>query len=75
MKTIQQVPLKDGESIFILDYNEQNSELTFRTSRVPEHKQTEKVKIINDKVYTYLYNFHISFIEQFINLNNQLCKD
>ena len=71
MKTIQQVPLKDGESIFILDYNEQNSELTFRTSRVPKHKQTEKVKIIDDKVYTSICNFHVSFIEQFINLNEQ----
>ena len=41
-KIIQQVPLGDKESLYILDFNKEKEELTFRTSRIPEYKQTEK---------------------------------
>ena len=40
---IQMVSIGE-HALFIVDYK--NSELTFRTSRVPEHRQTEKVTII-----------------------------
>jgi hypothetical protein len=63
---IQMVSMGE-HALFILDYK--NSELTFRTSRVPEHRQTEKVTIDSDMVYTNLYKFHISYLNNFIREN------
>lgn len=68
MKNIQQV--FTGESyLYIIDWNEETKELTFRSSYNPENLQKEVVKISGQFVYTNLYHFHISYLQQFIELN------
>ena len=64
--TVQMVSMGE-HALFILDYK--NGELTFRTSRAPEHRQTEKITIDSNMVYTNLYKFHISYLNNFIREN------
>ncbi len=60
--------VKMGEhALFILNYKD--GELTFRTSRVPEHRQTEKITIEGDMVCTNLYKFYIGYLNNFIREN------
>lgn len=49
--------------IFLININDEN-ELTFRTSRNPQYKQTEKIIIEGDFVYTNLYFFHIDYLNK-----------
>ncbi len=67
MRTIQQVPLKSGDSLYILGYDD--GKITFRTSKNPKQKQIEAIKIVDEKVYASEYNFHVSFLQEFITLN------
>ncbi len=70
MKVIQLVPLPSGEYIFITGFDTETSEMTFRTSRVPEYKQKEVVKS-DDKgmLHTSLYFFNGAYLQKFINEN------
>lgn len=67
MSTIQQVPLKSGDSLYILGYDD--GKITFITSKNLKQKQIETIKIVEETVYTTEYNFHISFLQEFISLN------
>lgn len=64
--TIQMVSMGE-HALFILDYKD--GELTFGTSRVPEHRQTENITIDSDIAYTNLYKFHIGYLNNFIREN------
>lgn len=66
-KIIQQVPLGDKESLYILDFDKE--ELTFRTSRVPEHRQTEKIQLRDNNICTNLYFFHQNYLVKFLQEN------
>ena len=70
MKLIQLIPLPNGEYIFLTGFDLDNSELTFRTSRIPEMLQTESIKA-DDKgmLHTSLYNFNGQYLQKFINEN------
>ena len=70
INTIQMVCLNDGQSLFILDFDKKKDELTFRTSRIPEHKQTEKITRNGDNIHTNLYFFNRSYLEHFITIND-----
>lgn len=65
-KFIQMVVTSEDNSLFILDFNEETNELTFRVSRNPEHRQIQKVNIIENIVYTQAYNFHVSYLQNFL---------
>lgn len=67
---VQQVPFRDFESIYIIAFNKETDELTFRTSRVPEHKQTEKITRLGNDVSTHLYAFPLFYLDKFIFENN-----
>jgi hypothetical protein len=68
-KIIQQVPLGDKESLYILDFNKEKEELTFRTSRIPEYKQTEKIQLRDNNICTNLYFFHQNYLVKFLKEN------
>lgn len=70
MRVIQMIPLPSGEYLFITGFNMDNNEMTFRTSRIPEMKQTEVIKA-DDKgmLHTALYNFNGQYLQKFINKN------
>ena len=68
-KVIQMVKTSDDNSLFILDFDEENEVLTFRTTRMPNYRQNEKVKISEDMVYTNLYHFPIFFLTKFVTAN------
>lgn len=60
-----------GESMFLTHYDFEGQELTFRTSRVPQREQKEKVQILeNNMVHTSLYHFPIQHLQKFINETN-----
>jgi len=63
------IQTSEDNSLFILDFNKETNELTFRVSRNPEHKQVQKVTFAEDMVYTQAYNFHIGYLNKFINEN------
>lgn len=68
MRNIQQI--YTGESnLYIVGWNDQTKELSFRSSRNPENLQTEVVRIEGNFVYTSLYHFHKNYLQQFIALN------
>lgn len=70
--TIQMIPTSEDNSIFIINYNMKTNELTFRTTRVPEHLQTEKLqKGVNGMLHTNLDSFHESYLSKFI-VENEL---
>jgi len=69
MKTIQMVVTSDVTSLFLIDFNEDTQELTFRSSHNPTHKQIEKVLIKDDLVYINSRYFHIGFIEKLLKEN------
>ena len=55
--------------LWIIDFNEETNELTFRVTRNHKHLQKEKIVIKDDTVYTNLYLFHISYLKKFLNEN------
>ena len=63
---IQQIPLGDGHNLYLLGYNQTTGVLTFRTSRVPEHRQEETIKQVGEFIHTNLYKFHVSFLLKLI---------
>ena len=69
MKTIQMVVTSDVTSLFLLDFDEDTQELTFRSSHNPEHKQTEKVLIKDELVYINSGHFHVGFIQKLLKEN------
>ena len=69
MRTIQMVVTSDDTSLFLIDFNEDTNELTFRSSRNPEYKQTEKIEIKDDVAYLNLHYFHMGFIQKLTESN------
>ena len=65
-KVIQMIKTSDEGYIFITGFNPETRELTFRTSRNPQHLQTEKIVIREGFVYTNLYFFQTGYLEKFI---------
>ena len=66
-KVIQMVKISEDNNLWIIDFNEETKELTFRVSRNHKYLQKENI-VINDKmVYTNLYFFHIDYLKKFIN--------
>ena len=47
----------------------ENEELTFRTSRIPEYKQTEKIQLRDNNICTNLYFFHQNYLVKFLKEN------
>ena len=66
---IQQIPLGDGENLYILDFNPENNLLTFRSSRVPEQRQEETIVFKDHIAFTNLYYFNSQFLTKFLNEN------
>ena len=66
MNNIQMVKTSEDNYLFIIGFNNETGELTFRTSRQPNHLQTEKVFIEGDVVHTNLYFFNISYLKKFL---------
>jgi hypothetical protein len=56
--------------MYILDFNLETNELTFRTTFEPKHRQTEEITVKGDLVYTSLYHFPIGYIHKFIAEND-----
>ena len=69
MKTIQMVVKTKDSALFITDFDQETNELTFRSSRNPEYKQTEKIVIKDDMIYTNLHYFHVKYLQKFIKEN------
>jgi hypothetical protein len=69
MKNIQQVPTNDS-NLYLINFNQETNELTFRSSYNYKLLQKEIITISNNFVYTNLYNFHIAYLEQFLVLNS-----
>ena len=70
-KIIQQISLGDGHNMYIIDFNKETEELTFRTSRVPEHLQIEKTQLRGENVCTNLYSFNKNYLLKFLQENLQ----
>jgi hypothetical protein len=68
-KIIQQIYLGDGHSLYIIDFDSQRQELTFRTSRNPPHLQKEKIQQNAENIHTNLYVFHKNYLNKFISEN------
>ena len=69
MKTIQMVVTSEDTSLFLIEFNENTNELTFRSSRNPSYRQTEKIVVKDDIAYLNLHYFHIGFIQKLIESN------
>ena len=70
-RVIQMVPTVPGEaSLFITAFNMENSELTYRSSRIPEREFKENIKP-DEKGNIQLENgfFHQGYIDKFIKEN------
>lgn len=57
----QMVPIDEDTSLFLFGYNKKN-ELVFRSSRVPEQLQNEKMTIVGEKCHISLYFFHTIYL-------------
>lgn len=73
MKVIQMIPTSGENSIFICGFDEETSELTFRSSLNPQNKQKEVVSIDKEKgmVYTNLFFFHVNYLIKFLQENER----
>jgi len=71
MKTMQVVPMRDYQSLWIVDFDFKTSTLYFRTSRNPKYRQSEVVKVTEHSVIGNLYDFSVEFLNMFINNNIQ----
>lgn len=69
MKTIQMVSISKEKGLFILDFNIETGEITFKVSTAPENIQKEIITVDNDIVYTKDYNFSIGYLQKFVNEN------
>ena len=66
---MQMIPLAEVDRLFIVDFNTDTNELSFRISRNVEHLQKEIIRVEGELVYTSLYHFHISWLHKFLQLN------
>ena len=65
-KIIQMIATGDDSYIFLLGFDPEKKELTFRTSRNIQHLQKEKVVIQDNVVYTNLYYFGEGYLKPFL---------
>ncbi len=70
-KTIQMVPFTDGHSLFILDYDQESGEMEFRSSNNTSLRRKDVAMASKGMVYVGLDMFPVSFLENFMNTNNQ----
>ena len=68
-KVIQMVVIDDDNSLFIIGYRKDFSELTFRVSFVPEQLQVESITFGKGMAYTNLYHFSVDYLNKFIEEN------
>jgi hypothetical protein len=66
MKTIQQVFIDDEKSLYILSYDQDKKEMTFRVSLEPKQIHCESIIIDKGLAYTNLYFFPIGYLKKFI---------
>ena len=66
MNTIQMIPEEGGEALFLLDFDEQTNDLTFRSSYNPEHRQKEASLLHKGVVYVGTHFFPIDYLNKFI---------
>ena len=57
----QMVRIDEDTSLFLFGFNKQG-ELVFRSSRVPEQLQNEKITVVGDMCHTHLYFFHTIYL-------------
>lgn len=70
-KVIQQIKVSETKSLYIIDFNEETDELSFRTTDEYNYLQKEEI-VFNEKtqmIHTNLYHFHIEYLKRFINDN------
>lgn len=72
---LQQIYLGDNNSLYLIDFDINTNELSFRTTRNPNYLQKEVIKIDKDNVYTNLYFFNIGYLQKFIQENNLIQND
>jgi len=66
MRTIQMIVTKEGDSIFLIGFNQETNELTFRSSFNPDYLQTEKITSDKQMIYTSVHFFPVAFLQKFI---------
>lgn len=66
MKTIQMIVTDSGEAMFIIGFNEESNEITFRSSFNPGYLQTEKILLRDNMVYTNVHHFPIDYLKKFL---------
>jgi len=69
-RVIIRVPLNEqGDGLYITDYNDEKTEVSYRTNRNPKNKVTEKIIFNQQMCYTNLFNFHENYLVNFIKSN------
>jgi len=66
-KGIQMIFTGEGY-LWIIGFNPETMELTFRTSRNPQHLQIEKILVKDGMIWTNLYFFHPNYLKKFLAL-------
>lgn len=69
-KVIQEIVIKDYK-LFIVGFDKETDTLEFRTSFEPKFLQKEVITLKNNFIYTNLYNFHIHYLQSFIQKNRK----
>lgn len=71
MKIIQQIYIGDGNSIFLIDFDEEKTEISFRNSIESKLKQTEQISI-DEKGMIHLgpHFFHQTYLAKWLSENN-----
>lgn len=68
---IQMVTISEDTSLFITGYDMKTNTMTFRTSRVPEYKQSEVIqKGEKGMLHTNIYFFQEGYLSKFLLENN-----
>ena len=69
-KVIQKIPIDKDKAIYIVGFNQETMELSFRVSLEPKYLQKEIITV-DDKgiIRTSLYHFHVNFLNKFIQEN------
>lgn len=63
------VVISDEKSIFLTDFDKQTNELSFRMTFDPRQVHKETIAVVGPNIKTNLYFFHRSFLEKFVNEN------
>ena len=73
-KIIQMIVTSETNSLFLIDFDMKTSELTFRTSIVPEYLQKEKIQRgEKGMLHTNLYFFQEGYLSKFV-IENEIAE-